>query len=90
MAWDIVLMSLIVWSSHVSTIMVSFSISLANVVLTFNVNSREQCSLSKRGPFTYTISIVNYLFVDGDVPMSPFFGIYISQLVRFARVCNNI
>ena len=28
--------------------------------------------------------IVNFLFLDGDVPLSPSYGDYISQLIRFA------
>ena len=42
----------------------------------------------KRDDFSFPI--VNYPFLDGDVPMAPSYGVYISQLVRFARVCNNI
>ena len=34
--------------------------------------------------------IVNFPFLDGDVPRSPSYGVYISQLIRFARVCSNI
>ena len=34
--------------------------------------------------------IVNFPFLDGDVPCSPSYGVYISQLFRFARVCSNI
>ena len=34
--------------------------------------------------------IVNFPFLDGDVPRSPSYGIYISQLIRFARVCSNV
>ena len=33
--------------------------------------------------------IVNLAFLDGDVPLSPSYGVYISQLVRIARVCSN-
>ena len=33
--------------------------------------------------------IVNFPFLDGDVPCSPSYGVYISQLIRFARVCSN-
>ena len=29
-------------------------------------------------------------FVDGDVPRSPSYSVYISQLIRFARVCSNV
>ena len=42
----------------------------------------------KRDDFNF--EIVNFPFLDGDVPRSPSYGVYISQLVRFARVCSNI
>ena len=32
---------------------------------------------------------VNFPFLDGDVPCSPSYGVYISQLIRFAKVCSN-
>ena len=34
--------------------------------------------------------IINFPFLDGDVPRSPSYGVYISQLIRFARVCSNV
>ena len=34
--------------------------------------------------------IVNFPFLDGDVPRSLSYGVYISQLIRFARVCSSI
>ena len=34
--------------------------------------------------------IVNFLFLDGDVPCRPSYGVYISQLIRFARVCSHV
>ena len=34
--------------------------------------------------------MVNFPFLDGDVPRSPSYGVYISQLIRFASVCSNI
>ena len=33
---------------------------------------------------------VNFPFLDGDVPRSPSYGVYISQLIRFVRVCSNV
>ena len=33
---------------------------------------------------------VNFPFLDGDVPRSPSYGVYISQLIRFARECSNV
>ena len=41
----------------------------------------------KRDDFNF--EIVNSPFLDGDVPRSPSYGAYISQLIRFARVCSN-
>ena len=38
----------------------------------------------------FNLEIVNFPFLDGDVPRSPSFGVYISQLIRFARVCSNV
>ena len=36
------------------------------------------------------LKIVNFPFLDGDVPRFPSYGVYISQLIRFARVCSNV
>ena len=33
---------------------------------------------------------VHFPFLDGDVPRSSSYGVYISQLIRFARVCSNV
>ena len=35
-------------------------------------------------------AIVNFPFLDGDVPRRPSFGVYISQLIRFARVRSQV
>ena len=42
----------------------------------------------KRDDFNF--EIVNFPFLDGDVPRSPSYSVYISQLIRFARVCSNV
>ena len=42
----------------------------------------------KRDDFNF--EIVNFPFLDGDVPHSPSYGVCISQLIRFARVCSNV
>ena len=41
----------------------------------------------KRDDFNF--EIVNFPFLDGDVLRSLSYGVYISQLIRFARVCSN-
>ena len=42
----------------------------------------------KRDDFNF--EIVNFPFLDGDVPLSPSYGVYISQLIRFARMFSNV
>ena len=42
----------------------------------------------KRDDFDF--EIVNFPFLDGDVPRSTSYGVYISQLIRFARVSNYV
>ena len=39
----------------------------------------------KRDDFDF--DIVNFPLLDGDVPRRPSYGVYISQLIRFARIC---
>ena len=34
--------------------------------------------------------MVNFLFLDGDVPRSKSYGVYIFQLIRFARVSSYV
>ena len=38
----------------------------------------------------FDFDMVNFPFLDGDVPRRASYGIYISQLIRFARVCNHV
>ena len=42
----------------------------------------------KRDDFDF--DIVNFPFLDGDVARGPSYGVYISQLIRFARVCSHV
>ena len=38
----------------------------------------------------FNFKIVNFLFLDGDVPRSTSYRICISQLIRFARASSNV
>ena len=38
----------------------------------------------------FNFEIVNFPFLDGDIPRSTSYGLYISQLIRFARECSNV
>ena len=42
----------------------------------------------KRDDFDF--DIVNFPILDGDVPRRPSYGVYISQLIRFARVFSHV
>ena len=38
----------------------------------------------------FNFEIVNFPFLDGDVRRYPSYGVHISQLTRFARVCSHV
>ena len=38
----------------------------------------------------FDFDVVSFPFLDGDVPRRPSYGVCISQLIRFARVCSHI
>ena len=38
----------------------------------------------------FDLEIVNFTFLDGDVPRRTSYGVYISQLNRFARASSNL
>ena len=42
----------------------------------------------KRDEFSF--HIVNYPFLDGNIPSSPAYGVYTSRLICFARACSDL
>ena len=38
----------------------------------------------------FDFDIVNFPFLDGDIPRATSYGVYISQLIRFARVSSHV
>ena len=38
----------------------------------------------------FVFDIVNFPFLDGDVPRRTYYGVYISQLIMFARLCSHV
>ena len=59
----------------------------------WKINKRYNIKLSSNiydKRIDVNFEIVNFPFFDGDVPRSPPYGVYISQLIRFARVCSNV
>ena len=57
------------------------SMPITNGIVSSKINE-------KRDDFKF--EIINFPFLDGDVPRSSSYGVYISQLIRFARVCSNV
>ena len=56
-------------------------LSISNGFVSFKI-------YDKRDDFDF--DIVNFPFLDGNVPRRPSLGVYISQLIRFARVCSHV
>ena len=54
--------------------------------ITNGIVSSKICD--KRDDFNF--EIVSFPFLDGDVPRSPSYGVYISQLICFAKVCSHV
>ena len=56
-------------------------LSISNDIVTTKI-------YDKRDDFDF--DIVNFPFLDGDVPRSTSYGVYISQLIRFARASSHV
>ena len=56
-----------------------------DISITNGIVSTKICD--KRDDFKFEIVYVPFL--DVDVPRSPSYGVYISQLIRCARVCSH-
>ena len=68
-------------SSDTEAPFLDFNLSITNGIVSAKI-------YEKRDDFNF--EIVNFPFLDGDVPRSPSYGVYISQLIRFVRVCSNV
>ena len=57
------------------------NLSITNGIVSTKINDEQD---------DFNFEIVYFPFLDGDVPRSPSYGVYISQLIRFARVYSNV
>ena len=58
------------------------------IKILFIVDGFVSCKIyDKRDDFDF--EIVDFPFLDGDVPRAASYGVYISQLIRFARVSSR-
>jgi hypothetical protein len=62
------------------------SASYLDILLNIDFNGRLTTSFyDRRDNFDFTI--VNFLFLCSNIPLSSAYGVYISKLIRYARVC---
>ena len=64
-----------------SCLFLDLDISISNGIVSTKI-------YDKRDNFDF--KIVNYPYLDGDVPKATSYGVYISQLIRFARACFSL
>ena len=68
-------------SSNTETQFLDLNLSITNGIVTSKMYDLQD---------NFNYEIVNFPFFDGNVPRSPSYGVYISQLIRFARMCSNV
>ena len=67
--------------SNTEAAFVDLHLSISNDIVSTKI-------YDKRGDVDY--EIVNFSFLDGDVPRSTSYGVVISQLIRFARASSHV
>ena len=71
-----------------NTTVSSNSASYLDLFLEYDQDYRLTTRLyDKRDDFNFPI--VNFPFLDSNIPSSPAYGVYISQLIRYSRACSN-
>ena len=61
--------------------LLDLDLSITNGIVSTKINDKQD---------DFNFEIINIPFLDGDVPHSPSYGVYISQLIPFARVCSHV
>jgi hypothetical protein len=69
------------------TIESSTSASYMDVLLKMDSDGKLITQLYDK-PDDFDFSIVNFLYLCCNIPVSPGYGVYISQLIRYARACS--
>ena len=68
-------------ASDTEAAFLDFNLSIHNDIVSEKIHY-------KRDDFNF--DIVNFLFVDGDVPRRPSHSVYLSQFIRFARASSHV
>ena len=66
-------------SSTTEALLLELNLSISNGIVSSQI-------YDKRDDFNF--EIVNFLFLDRDIPRTPSYSVYISQRIRFAIVCQ--
>jgi hypothetical protein len=62
------------------------SASYLDILLNIDSNGILTTSLYDKGD-DFDFAIVNFPFLFSNIPFSPAYGVYVSQLIRYARAC---
>ena len=68
-------------TSDTEAAFLDFHLSISNDIVSTKIYDKRE---------DFDFEIVNFPFLDGDVPRSTSYGVYISQLIRFARASSYI
>ena len=68
-------------SSDTEAHFLDLDLSITNVIVSSKIYDKQE---------DFNFEIVNFPFLDGAFRCSPSYAVYISQLIRFARVCSNV
>ena len=68
-------------SSDTEASFLDLNLSITNDIISSKIYNKQD---------DFNVETVNLPFLDGDVPRSISYGIYISQLIDFARVCSYV
>ena len=63
------------------------AVSYLDILITINNGKYVTAVYDKRDSFNF--SIVNFPYLSSNIPSKPAYGVYISQLVRIGRICDN-
>ena len=74
--------------AHAGTVQNKKPVQFCSCFIFCTIKEHSGLVYDKRDDFDF--EIVNFPFLDGDVPRSTSYGVYISQLIRFARASSYV
>ena len=63
------------------------TVSYLDILITINNGQYVTAVYDKR--YSFNFSIVNFPYLSSNIPSKQAYGVYISQLVRIGRICDN-